>query len=47
MADLSDIFNVAMQKDFINKAEPKKRRSDFETVVRERNSMMKELMSSI
>jgi hypothetical protein len=47
MADLTDIFNVAMQKDQSNKLEPKKRRGDLETVVRERNSMVKELMSSI
>lgn len=46
MADLSDIFNVALQKDS-PKTEPKKRRGDLETVVRERNSLAKEIMSSI
>lgn len=47
MADLSDIFNVALQKDQPNKMEPKKRRGDLETVIRERNSLAKEIMSSI
>jgi hypothetical protein len=34
MSDLSDIFNVAMQKETLKPAEPKKRRGDFETVVK-------------
>lgn len=47
MADLSDIFNVALQKEQPNKMESKKRRGDLETVIRERNSLAKEIMSSI
>jgi hypothetical protein len=34
MADLSDIFNVALQKELPIKMEPKKRRGDLETVIR-------------
>jgi hypothetical protein len=47
MADLSDIFNVALQKELPNRIEPKKRRGDLETIIRERNSLAKEIMSSI